>query len=702
MIPIVKQFTLILSRPMKVFYHFALILLFTTNYLFSQEIQNSSSNAITDTLTEVIITAYPGKLSAFTSPSSVALLDSSIMKYRLQSELLPVVNSIPGVRMEERSPGSYRFSIRGSLLRSPFGVRNVKVYLEEYPLTDAGGNTYLNMLDFNDQTSLEIIKGPDGSLFGANTGGVIHILPSGANTDTPSEIKLSTGSYGLFTEQLSGSERFGPHLRSIQQSFQRSDGYRDNSAMRRATIRLSDRWQYSEKGTLKLFLFAANMHYETPGGLNQMQLEFNPRSARYATPTLPGSEAQKAGVYLKSIFMGANHRYEFNSRLSHKISIFGSRVDFKNPFITNYEIRGENTYGLRTSIELVSKLNSKSLLNWNWNTGLEWQQTAAEINNYDNNGGEKGNLQSGSSILSTQHFYFTRFQSIWFNNWVVEGSVSLTNAQHVFKEVPKLQTDFDPQWMPRLASSLRLGRQVLLRASVSRGYSPPTTAEVLPSNNFIYQNLKPESGWNYEAGLRFNNKRLKIDLAAFHYQLEDAIVRQVDSSGAEFFINSGGTNQNGIECSINYELIKSSISRTLIHSISLFNSTTINDFKFRDYFSSEDNFSGNKLTGVPDKVIVSGIFIEFQKGFSLSMMHTYVGSLPLNDANSVSAKSYDLLQVKIEKSFKFGKSVINLNGGVDNLLNARYSSGNDINALGGRYYNPAPGRNFVVSLKLKL
>ena len=686
----------------KVSYYSALILLFNCNCLFSQDIQKSLSTENIDTLNEVIITAYPGKLSSFTSPASVAILDSVYMKYRLQSELLPAVNLIPGIRMEERSPGSYRFSIRGSLLRSPFGVRNVKVYLDEYPLTDAGGNTYLNMIDFNDQTALEIIRGPDGSLFGANTGGVIHILPSGINEYSPPEIKLLTGSYGLFSEQLSGSKRFGPHLLSIQQSFQRSDGFRDNSAMRRATIRLSDRWKYSDKGTLKLFLFAADLHYETPGGLNEIQLESNPRAARYATPTLPGSEAQKAGVYLKSIFMGANHRYEFNSRLSHKISIFGSRVDFKNPFITNYEIRGENTYGLRTSIELVSKLNSKSLLNWNWNTGLEWQQTAAEINNYDNNGGEKGNLQSGSSILSTQHFYFTRFQSIWFNNWVVEGSVSLTNAQHVFKEVPKLKTDFDPQWMPRLASSLRLGRQVLLRASVSRGYSPPTTAEVLPSNNFIYQNLKPESGWNYEAGLRFNNKRLKIDVAAFHYQLEDAIVRQVDSSGAEFFINSGGTNQNGIECSINYKLIKSSISRTLIHSVSLFNSTTINDFKFRDYFSGEDNFSGNKLTGVPDKVIVSGIFIEFQKGFSLSMMHTYVGSLPLNDANSVSAKSYDLLQVKIEKSFKFGKSVINLNGGVDNLLNARYSSGNDINALGGRYYNPAPGRNFVVSLKLKL
>jgi len=686
----------------KVSYYCALILLFNCNCLFSQDIQKSLSTVNIDTLNEVIITAYPGKLSSFTSPASVAILDSVYMKYRLQSELLPAVNLIPGIRMEERSPGSYRFSIRGSLLRSPFGVRNVKVYLDEYPLTDAGGNTYLNMIDFNDQTALEIIRGPDGSLFGANTGGVIHILPSGINEYSPPEIKLLTGSYGLFSEQLSGSKRFGPHLLSIQQSFQRSDGFRDNSAMRRATIRLSDRWKYSDKGTLKLFLFAADLNYETPGGLNEIQLESNPRAARYATPTLPGAEAQKAGVYLKSIFIGANHRYEFNSRLSHKISIFGSRVDFKNPFITNYEIRGENTYGLRTSIELVSKLNSKSFLNWNWNTGLEWQQTAAEINNYDNNGGEKGNLQSGSSILSTQHFYFTRFQSIWFKNWVVEGSVSITNAQHVFKEVPKLKTDFDPQWMPRLASSIRLGRQILLRASVSRGYSPPTTAEVLPSNNFIYQNLRPESGWNYEAGLRFNNKRLKMDLTVFHYQLEDAIVRQVDSSGAEYFINSGGTNQNGIECSINYELIKSSISRPVIHSVSLFNSTTINDFKFRDYVSGEDDFSGNNLTGVPDNVIVSGIFIESQKGFSLSMIHTLTGSLPLNDANSVYAEAYDLIQIKFGKSFIIGKSAFYLNVGVDNLLDERYSLGNDINALGGRYYNPAAGRNVLVGLKLKL
>ena len=36
--------------------------------------------------------------------------------------------------------------------------------------------------------------------------------------------------------------------------------------------------------------------------------------------------------------------------------------------------------------------------------------------------------------------------------------------------------------------------------------------------------------------------------------------------------------------------------------------------------------------------------------------------------------------------------------GADNLLDQKYSLGNDINAFGGRYYNVAPGRNYWVSL----
>src|SRR5690606_12144026 len=105
------------------------------------------------------------------------------------------------VRMEERSPGSYRLSLRGSLLRSPFGVRNVKVYLDEFPLTDAGGNTYLNLIDSKSIQSLEVLKGPDGSLFGANSGGVVLMDVTGKRPQNRLlSVDVNGGSYGLIHE----------------------------------------------------------------------------------------------------------------------------------------------------------------------------------------------------------------------------------------------------------------------------------------------------------------------------------------------------------------------------------------------------------------------------------------------------------------------------------------------------------------------
>ena len=138
------------------------------------------------------------------TPASIGIINSQQLQQHGDESLLPALNTIPGVRMEERSPGSYRLSIRGSLLRSPFGVRNVKVYVDDFPLTDAGGNTYLNLLDAKSIERVEILKGPDGSLFGANSGGVVLLNTKGQQSDT-SEIAfgLAGGSYGLLHENAS-------------------------------------------------------------------------------------------------------------------------------------------------------------------------------------------------------------------------------------------------------------------------------------------------------------------------------------------------------------------------------------------------------------------------------------------------------------------------------------------------------------------
>jgi len=105
---------------------------------------------------------------------SIAILSTGdLQRINIGGSLVSSINTVAGARMEERSPGSYRLSLRGSLLRSPFGVRNVKIYWNDIPLTDASGNTYLNLLDASVLQSIEVLKGPSASLYGANTGGVL-------------------------------------------------------------------------------------------------------------------------------------------------------------------------------------------------------------------------------------------------------------------------------------------------------------------------------------------------------------------------------------------------------------------------------------------------------------------------------------------------------------------------------------------------
>src|SRR5690606_26727367 len=213
---------------------------------------------------------------------------------------LPAVNLVPGVRMEERSPGSYRFSIRGSSLRSPFGVRNVKAYWNGLPFTDGGGNTYLNLFDFSAFGSMEIIKGPGGSLYGAGTGGVL-LMKSPEVTGNNLQASATFGSYGLQRYLIGGQLKNDKHAANIQFAHHQSDGYRQQTALQRTALNADVTSSVGRKGTLTSTLMLSKLFYETPGGLNKAQFEEDPRQARPPSTSLGAVEAN-AAVENKTIF----------------------------------------------------------------------------------------------------------------------------------------------------------------------------------------------------------------------------------------------------------------------------------------------------------------------------------------------------------------------------------------------------------------
>ncbi|MFD0939549.1 TonB-dependent receptor [Pedobacter boryungensis] len=656
-------------------------------------------------LNEVTVKGYYNPQPLLRSVGTVSILDSNQIQNQSTSSLIGLINTAPGVRMEERSPGSYRLSLRGSLLRSPFGIRNIKIYIDDFPFTDAGGNSYLNSLDATAISAMEIYKGPQASIFGANTGGAVLITSPLANNNQV-EVGLTAGSYGLFHQNANLSQVFKNYKFNIVQGYQQSDGYRENSALKRKYIQTSQQWDYLTKGQLKAFLLYSDLDYQTPGGLTVAQLAANPKAARPATPTLPGAVQQQAGIFNKTFFGGLSNSYSFTSNLKHVIALYTAHTDFKNPFITNYEKRTESTIGLRTFIE-YAKTNKN--LNYTLQGGLETASTKTNINNFGNTNGSPSTLLASDHLKANQSFTFLRLNFDIQQRLLVEVGSSLNfygyNYQSYFPlALAEKEKTFKKQLMPKLAASYLVNRNFTVRASASKGYSPPTLAEVRSSDNVINTNLQAEAGWNYESGLRYQttNKRIDIDATVFYFNLKDAIVRRLNTNDVEYFINAGGTKQLGTEFQVATWLIEPT-AKGFINGLQLRSSYTYSHFRFDDFKNALQDYSGNKLSGVPTYTIVSSLLFNFDKGFYLFAQHNYTAAIPLNDANTVFAKPYHLADVKAGmRNLKIGKVAFDLSFGVNNLFNQSYSLGNDLNAANNRYFNAAARINYYTGLVLKL
>src|SRR4029078_6074380 len=209
-----------------------LLSFFISFHAFSQH-QNADSSK---NLSEVVVKGYEQNKQLKKSSAAINYIGPPQLEHYNNSSILPALNSTPGVKMEERAPGSYRMNIRGSTLRSPFGVRNVKVYLDEMPFNDAGGNTYLNQMSYYNFNSIEGIKGPGGSLYGAVTGGVILIHSQPAVWQRGFDATALGGSYGLFNADLQlrvGKDNF---QNTLSYSHQNSQGYRDHTSMYREVV----------------------------------------------------------------------------------------------------------------------------------------------------------------------------------------------------------------------------------------------------------------------------------------------------------------------------------------------------------------------------------------------------------------------------------------------------------------------------------
>lgn len=664
-------------------------------------------------LPSATVVGYGQRLPLRRTAAGVGVIDQTIIARFNENSLASAVNTLPGVRLEERATASYRISVRGSTLRSPFGVRNVKLYYFDIPFTEANGTTPLNTLDPAQLGRIEVLKGPAGSVYGAGTGGVVRLENRRpAPGQSRAQVGYSVGSFGLrrFTASAETSTKNGDYWRA-QYAHQQLSGYRQQSALRRDVFAVDGQLSASDKQTFSVHALYTDLYYQLPGGLTRAQFQQDPRQARPGTAAAPGTVAQQGSYASQTGLLGLTHEYRFSERWSTTGTVYGRTTRVQTPYLVDWERDAILSGGGRATLNYRGQLAGRLL---RVQGGGEFQASFTDSRSYLNVGGNPTTLRFDDEITTRTGFAFAQADYELPAGLLLTAGASYNRLRYNIARVSSaaanptgyvVTQNFRPQVLPRVALLKEITPAISAYASVSTGFSPPTEAELRPSDGSINLDLQAERGTSYEVGSRGSllGGRLIFDVALFDLELRNTIVSRLDAQGFQLYANSGTTHQRGAEVAASgwlWQPAAPAEARSPAAGLRLWGSYAYNHFRFGTYESATGvSFGGNQLTGTAPHTLSAGLDFSEQRGFYLSPTLSHQASIPLNDANTDYAASYWVFGGRGGwRRTVLGRLDVDLYAGVENATDRRYSLGNDLNAFvtpaGGRYFQPAPGRNY--------
>jgi iron complex outermembrane receptor protein len=447
---------------------------------------------------------------------------------------------------------------------------------------------------------------------------------------------------------------------------------------------------------LKTTLLYGNLYYQTPGALTLSEYTASPRMSRPAGGGFPGAIENKAAITQRSFVAGISYEQIFSLKWHNKTTVYGMFTELRNPTIRNYSKSSEPHTGGRTIFSFHQPWEGGS---FKWDIGAEYQQSFNSVMVSKNKGGNADSLQTYDEVYTTQKFAFTQ-ASLTVSDWMLTAGASGNIRKIDFQRfqpytIGKQERKFKNEIAPRVSISRKIS-DITLYADLSKGFSPPTSDELSPSGGAFNPGLNAEEGVNYEVGAKAAfHSGLYLDINAFKFSLNNMIVQRRDAGGGDYYINAGNTRQFGIETYISYPFLQ----QLAIFRRSLFwLSHTWHDFHYNNFKPVAGDFSGKQLPAEPPHTVSTGFDFIGDNGWNWTIAYYYNAKIPLNDANTAYANAYNLVSLKLgyQMMIKTGLR-LKLLAGVENLLDQKYSLGNDINGFGGRYYNAAPGRNYYAS-----
>ncbi len=231
--------------------------------------------------------------------------------------------------------------------------------------------------------------------------------------------------------------------------------------------------------------------------------------------------------------------------------------------------------------------------------------------------------------------------------------------------------------------------------NVGTSFQTPTTTELTDTLGGFNQRLLPEHATNYEVGLKGTAaERVSYSLAVFVADIEDQLIGfEAEGSERVLFENAGSSKHRGIEAYV---------SALLAAGLTASATYTYSDFVFDEFRTADGDFGGNEVPGIPPHQFHGRVSYQHQSGLSGSAKITATDGFYVDNANQNENDGYTVVDLRFGYAATWGNTRLEPFVGVNNAFDTRYNSSVTINAFGGRFFEPAPGRNVYLGLRASL
>ena len=524
------------------------------------------------TLNEVIVTSDFRDTGLLKTAASITVFDRQTIGQRQARHLEQLINLAPNVNFASGASRGRFIQIRGIGERSQFIEPlnpSVGILVDGIDFTGiAGAATTMDM------AQIEILRGPQGTLYGANAlAGLINLRSNQPSAQTKGRLAISRGEYNT---QTVSAALGGPLNDSVGYRFalqqHSSDGYIRNDFLQvddtdnidELSVRSILDWQASANLDLKLTIF----HVDADNGYDAFSLD----NTRQTLSDNPGHDRQQSTAVALQSNWQAHDDFALVSLISFADNdleygydedwAYGEQlcVDFAcaydDPYnaVDNY-LRDRNNGSL--DIRLVSP-ESARIFNGttDWVAGIYWREQDEELlRQY------YGDFTS--DFDTTNQAIYGQLDTQLFESLRLSVGLRFENRQATYSDSDLVSHRVDEDtWGGRIALQYQLPSQTMVYGLISRGYK----AGGVNSNPSVAEDdreFDTEFMLNYELGAkgRWLNDALQAQIAMFYQQRDDIQIKQtfvepreIDSgvSFTDYFGNSAKGSNYGIELEFNW------------------------------------------------------------------------------------------------------------------------------------------------------